>query len=164
MICFCYIAKKHFFFLEKSSDIFRKCWAWIFGNGQQSFQNFNRIFQIFGISSENSKLRKPSDTVEKVSRKLSENILPHQARRQGGCNGCERTPPPYPHGPKRSAWKDPKMNLRKKKERQRWIFSSNLKMHAALHSVENLPEVVYHLKLCSWYWFIYRDQSIVIIR
>ena len=35
----------------------------------------------------------------------------HQARRQGGCDGCERTPPPF-HGPKRSDWKDPKMNLR----------------------------------------------------
>ena len=34
-------------------------------------------------------------------------------------------PPPPPHGPKRSAWKEPKKNLRKK-ERQRWVFSSNL--------------------------------------
>ena len=36
-----------------------------------------------------------------------------------------------------------------KKKRHRGIFSSNLSTHAALHSVENLSEVVDHLKLCS---------------
>ena len=39
------------------------------------------------------------------------NIVIRRVGRGGGCDGCERTP----HGPKRSAWKDPKMNLRKKR-------------------------------------------------
>ena len=37
------------------------------------------------------------------------------SRRVGRGVRWVRTHPPSPHGPKRSAWKDPKMNLRKKK-------------------------------------------------
>ena len=37
-----------------------------------------------------------------------------QVHRQGGCDGCECTPPP--HGPKRSAWKEPKTKEKNAKD------------------------------------------------
>ena len=77
---------------------------------------------------------------------------------RGGAMGANAPPPP-PRAEK-VRLEGCKDELTKKKEHQRWIFSSNLSTHAALHSVENLPEVVDHLKLCSWY----RDQSTVAIR
>ena len=80
-----------------------------------------------------------------------------QARRQGGGVRWLRThPPPPPPRAEKVRLEGCKDELTKKKERQRWIFSSNFSTHAALHSVENLPEVVDHLKLCSGY----RDHAI----
>ena len=73
-----------------------------------------------------------------------------QVRRQGGAMGANAPP----HWPKRSAWKEPK----KRKERQRGIFSSNLSTHAAFHSVENIPRL---LIIIDQYL---RDQSMVLIR
>ena len=76
-------------------------------------------------------------------------IVLSQARRQGGCDGCECTPPPPP--PPQAE----KVRLERSKAdeltnvKDESIFSSNLSTHAALHSVENLPDVVDHLKLCS---------------
>ena len=52
-----------------------------------------------------------------------------------GAMGANAPPPPPPsHGPKRSAWKEPKKNLRKK-ERQRWVFSSNLSTTRSRNSI-----------------------------
>ena len=51
-------------------------------------------------------------------------MFTHRLVGRGGSAMGANVPPPPPHGPKRSAWKGPKMILRKKK-RQRWIFSSN---------------------------------------
>ena len=67
-----------------------------------------------------------------------------QARRQGGAMGAE-APPPLPRAEKvrLERYKDELTNAKDES------FSSNLSTHSALHSVENLPEVVDHLKLCS---------------
>ena len=62
--------------------------------------------------------------------------------------GANAPPPPPPHGSKRSAWKDSKMNLRKKKDAKDESFLLICPTHAAFHSVENLPEVADHLKKC----------------
>ena len=70
---------------------------------------------------------------------------------RGGAMGANAHPPP-PTGRKGPPGRIQRWTY-EKTERQRWIFSSNLSTHPALHSVENLPEVVDHLKLCSWYLF-----------
>ena len=49
----------------------------------------------------------------------SDTCISSQARRQGGAMGVNAPPP---HGPKRSAWKDPKMNLRKKRTLKMNLF------------------------------------------
>ena len=59
-------------------------------------------------------------------------------------------PPPNSLGPKSSAWKNPKMNLPKKKNAVNESFFEFVN-HAALHSVENLLEVVVIKVLCSCY-------------
>ena len=72
-------------------------------------------------------------------------IVLSQARRQGGCDGCECTPSPQAEKARLERSKADELTNAKDES----IFSSNLSTHAALHSVENLPDVVDHLKLCS---------------
>ena len=71
----------------------------------------------------------------------------NQARRHGGATGVNAPmpPPPPPHRPKRSAWKEPRINLREKRTPKMSLFLQVLSTHAAFHSVENRPEGVDHL-------------------
>ena len=56
-----------------------------------------------------------------------------QACRQGGCDGCERTPPPPPTDRKGPPGK---RHRRKKKDAKDESLSSNFSTNAAFHSVE----------------------------